>query len=435
MYYYWRKIKPFVALLLLAGVVYGAIKGWMYYNARQAIEQLSTASAGQLEIRYDAIETELAGAVTVQGVSLVPVGAPQPVHIDRVRVSGPQLVFFLWGRKRNDPPTHMRIALEGIRIALDKQLFSALRRDLPEQPDTSPQGCDVGDNLDPDILRELGFDELQMDASLSYDYDKAEHKLRADMALDIAQLERMQADVALSDVAPDALEEGMNSIPSLASMNLSYRVEPAFGRRYLAACAKRVDQDVDTYRKARVGRALTKLAQAGVRLGPGLTRALQDYHQSWGEVRVFAEPAKPVNMLAMMFSPPQNWVDQLGIRVKLNRREITDLSFAVRPSSAEELAILLGQEPPPNVRSKPKPRYHYVYRPARVSQLSSLIGAKVRLYLNNDQPVRSGVLVGLTEQEARVEQRLHSGSITAHVPLSEISRVEVQRLEQMSAKR
>ena len=63
--------------------------------------------------------------------------------------------------------------------------------------------------------------------------------------------------------------------------------------------------------------------------------------------------------------------------------------------------------------------------------LGEQIGAEVRLYLRNDQPVRSGILVGLSGGEARVEQRLQGGKITAHVPLEEILRVEVQQVEQI----
>ena len=432
MYYYWRKIKPYVLLLLLAAAIYGGIKGWMYYNVRQAIDELSVASAGRAEIGYQAIDTALTGAVTVRGVTVLPSGAPQPLHIERVHLSGPQLGFFLWGSKREDPPpAHLRVQLDGIRIALDDQLFSALRQDLPDAADNRPSGCGIGDNLDPAILRELGFDALQMDVSLAYDYDEQGHRLTADMALDIAQLEHLESDLALSDVAPNALQEGMNGIPSLAGMNLTYRVEPEFGRRYLAACAKRAGQDTEAYRKHRVGETLANLARVGVHPGPGLTQALRDFQQRWGELRISATPEKPVNMLALMLSPPQNWQRQLGVRVKLNQLEISDLSFEVRPSSAEELAVLLGKQPPPGGVRKPKPRYRYVFKPATVAGLGEQIGAEVRLYLRNDQPVRSGILVGLSGGEARVEQRLQGGKITAHVPLEEILRVEVQQVEQI----
>ena len=159
---------------------------------------------------------------------------------------------------------------------------------------------------------------------------------------------------------------------------------------------------------------------------------LQDYHQGWGELRISAEPANPVNLMGLMLSPPTNWQSQLGIRVKLNQREITDLSFDMRQLDAGELAVLMGEEPPPKSR-KPQDRYRYVYRDAPVAALAEHLGAEVRLHLNNEQPMRAGTLQAVEGGEARVEQFLFGGKMTAHVTLDEIVRLEVRPDQRLSA--
>jgi len=438
-YYYRRQIRLVVGLLLLVGAVYGVIKGWMYHNVRQVIEELSVQAAGRAEIAYEGIDTGLQGVVSVRGITVTPRGADQALRIERVRLSGPPLSYFLWGRgsDKQAPPDHLNLNLDGISINLDPKLFAALRQDLPtpvEQAEAA-NGCGPGESLDPELLHELGFRQLLMDMSFRYGYDRRQQRLDADMDMSIHHLERIQASLALADVSLEDMQKGnMASIPSLAGLQLVTNVEPDFGRRYMAACAKRQGLEPDAYREQLVNRTLANLQQAGLHLGIGLTQALRDYHQQWGELSISAEPAKPVGLMALMFSPPQNWQRLLGIRVSLNQRKITDLSFTMHPPDPAEMAVLLGKEPPPQAPRKPRIRYRYVYKPAPVARLNELLGAEVRLHLR-DQPLRSGILVAVEGGEARVEQRLHGGKMTAHVPLDEIVRVEVQAVEKIAPAR
>jgi len=436
MYLYRRQIKLVFTLLVLAGLVYGGIKGWMYYNASRAMDELSLAAAGHAEISYGAIDTELSGVVRVRDLRVLPSGAPQPIEIDSARLSGPDLPYFLWGQQGNQQqPPRLRLDLEGIRIDLDPALFDALQEEMAANGQTANDGCDPGAGIDPALLRELGLERLAMDAVMSYDYDADERRLSAEMELDVHQIERIQVSLALGDVAPDALSGGgnMNAIPTLAGLNLELRVEPAFGNRYLAACAKRRGQDVETLRKSLVTDTLAGLARGGLQLGPGLSEAVATYHRQWGDLRISAEPPAPLNLMALVFSPPENWQRQLGVRVALNQVAVNDLSFELRPPDRDELAVLMGEEPPPAKPTKPQDRYRYVYHDVPVATLVQHIGADVRLHLRDEQPMRAGTLMSVMASEARVEQRLHGGKMTAHVPLDEISRVEVRKVEKIPA--
>jgi hypothetical protein len=429
-----RKLNVLFMLLIAAVAVYGVIKGWMYYNAQQAMEELSVATAGRAEITYDGIDTELRGAVTVRGLNLLVSGAPQPLRVDAVRVSGPDLPYFLWGKDgQQAPPDRMRVDVQGIRIDLDDELFDALQEGMPIAGDGGQRGCGPADELDPALLRELGFSELLMDATLSYVYDPGSERLDADMQFSVDQMQKLQASVSLTGVPADAMQGGMATIPSLAGMDVRVRIEPEFARRYVGACAAQRDQSLDDYREALINQTLADLSRAGMQLGAGLTQAVRDFHQTWGEFQVSANPEQPVNLMGLLFSSPDNWQQQLGIEVALNQRPLMDLSFKFRPPDAEELAVMLGQEPPPSAPRKPQPRYHYVYKPTPLSALDGHIGNEVRLYLRDDQPMRAGILVGIAGGELRVEQRLHGGKITAHVAIDDVARAETRHVEQITA--
>jgi hypothetical protein len=287
------------------------------------------------------------------------------------------------------------------------------------------------------VLRELGFSQLLMDATVSYDYDAASERLDAEMEFSVHQVEKVEASVSLSDVPPDAMQGGTATIPGLAAMDVRVRIEPEFARRYLSACAARRDQTAETYRDSLVAETLTVLSRAGMQLGPGLSRAVREFHDSWGEFHISARPAKPVNLMGLMFTAPDSWQEQLGVQVALNKRQVLDLSFEFRPPDADELAVMLGKQPPADTTPrKPQPRYHYVYKTTPLGALDQHIGNEVRLYLRDDQPMRSGTLVAITGGELRVEQRLHGGKITAHVSLDDVVRAETRSVEQLpTAKR
>lgn len=432
-YYYRRRMKFAFGLLIFIGLVYLGIKGVMYYNASRAMSEIQDKATGHAEISYDGIETALSGVVRIRDLAILPEGASEPIKIDSARVSGPKLPFFLWGGQgKQKPPPQLRLDLEGIHIALDESLFDSMRNKAMHETQPMGDGCGANEGANPALLRELGLDALSMDATLSYHYDDKARQLALLVELDVHQVERITAGLDLGDVDPEALtgKGGLNSLPSLAGLRLDLRVEPEFGDKYLAACAKRRGQDVEVYRKASAADTLAGLSRSGLQLGPGLSWVVEAYHQQWGDLHISAEPPTPLNLMAMLFAPPENWQRQLGVRVALNRMEVQDLRFELRPPDSDELAVMLGAEPPVKARP-PQDRYRYAYHDASVATLSAHIGAEVRLYLRNEQPLREGTLQGIVANEARVEQRVHGGKVTAHVPLGDIVRLEVRRIEKI----
>lgn len=431
MYRYRRQIRLLLLLLIVLAGAYGGIKAWLYLNVQRAIEEVSVKSAGRVEIRYQAIDTALAGSVTLHGMELHVAGAPVPLRIRSARLSGPPLSFFLLGQKQDDPPPpRMQLDIEDLRIDLNAALFDSVKLHLGNEGRATGRGCGAGDELDPEILRELGFEHLEVDARMAYDYDSARRSLDGSVDFDVARIERLHATVGLDNVAPDAFRGGAPSLPSLADMAVEVRVEPAFGRKYLNACAERQQQTPEAYRDRLVRETLAELARGGLQLGPGLRAALEEFHRDWGEFQIGIAPPQPLNPLALMFNPPADWQETLGLRVELNQRPIADLSFELRPSNAEELAAMLGQDVPSTPRIK-APRFHYVYRTVAVAALGDHLGAEAKLHLRDGQPMRSGTLVAVTGGEVRVEQRLHGGKITAHVQVSDIVKAEVQQVERL----
>lgn len=431
LYTYRRPLRVVIAILLVVALAYGGIKAWMHYEVTRTLDDAAVAATGRAELGWGDIDTTLSGVVQVHDLTVLPKGAPQPVRIDLLRLSGPDLDFYLWGRRDDAaPPPHLRADLLGIHVELDPQLLAAIEAQGEAAP---PADCAHG--LDPALLRELGLERLSLDAALAYDLDAAARRLAGQLELEIHQIARLEASVTLADVVADELARGgvPATLPTLAGMRLRIHQEPAFAERYLGACAARLGQDVDTLRQALVNDTLAGLSRAGLQLGPGLRQAVWEYHRHGGDLRVSADPAQPINPMALLFAAPGALQQQLGLKVSVNGTPVTDTRFELRAANADELALMLGETPPPRP-SKPQTHYRYVYHERPVASLTRHIGDQVRLHLNDGQPTRAGVLVAVKGGEARVEQRLHGGKITAHVALRDIARLEVREVEQYQSR-
>ena len=79
-------------------------------------------------------------------------------------------------------------------------------------------------------------------------------------------------------------------------------------------------------------------------------------------------------------------------------------------------------------------RYETYWANVGTPALNRYLRREVRLY-TADQPPREGMLLTIRDDTAEVQQRLHGGRFTAHVPVEEITKAQVQmRREIQSAK-
>ncbi len=433
-YYYRRQIRLVGILVVVAVAAYGGLKFVMHYKVDRALRDIEASLAGRAQLSYGAIDTDLRGAVRVHDLDILPAGAPQPIRVDLARVTGPHAGYFLFQQEQH--PAALKLELIGVHMALDDAMVAAMKEQFDEAAPAKPagDGCGNDEGPSPALLRELGMTELAMDMSMSYRMDAERRQLAGAVELDVDGVENIQASVMLGDVSPDILagDVQLDTMPTLVDMDLGVRVEPAFAERYLAACAKRRGQTVDQYRQGLIAEAKAGLTRAGLRLGPGLADALINFHHQWGEVMLALRPDEPINPMALLLGNTTDWPQKLGMELALNGVPVSDLRFELRPPNAEELAVMMG-EAPPKPKPKPRDRYRYVYHAVPLSALDQHVGASVRMQLR-DQPARSGILMGVVANEARVEQRLHGGKITAHVPLADIVSVEVRQVEKIPRK-
>jgi len=438
------RLKLRVPLFVLIGIaiVYGAAKGAMYLRVKSTMDDLVQQASAQAEITYQGIGTDLInGAASVEGIEVRPLQFEQSVFIEQVRFASDDRWALLtgadWQSRQQPPPAQMSLSLIGIRLPLDAAMLETLQQQADAQAALSGQpplhACDGGMNLDPQLLSELGFEELTVDVDLDYRFNELAERLTANMAFDVHNMQSVQMSVEFDGLIPQDLHSGDAARAGLADIDMRITVPRSFGDRYMKQCAKRKQQTVDSYREALLQRMFADLQQVGVTLGTGLQQAMSDYYRDWGEMRVRVHPDKPLGMLQMMSVTPDRLIDMLGVSLFINQAPVADLDFSF---DMQQLARLQSDPAPQGeydpLAAPPLPKRVRIirrYETVPLGLLDQQIGEAVKIQPFG-QPLREGTLVAIRDGEAVVEQRTHGGSVTSYVRLDDIESLQVQRVEQ-----
>lgn len=427
------KFGKLLLIVAIPAVLYGAVKGVLYYKTRQAVDQLVEQAAGQADIRYAGISTEVTGAVAVEGISIRPQGEADEVTIARVRLSSDDPLFFLigggWQPGRDAPPDSLGFQVTGINLPLTMQ---ALKSPFAAVPDDGAL-CDNGLQIQPPMLKAMGFEQFQMDMDGSYRIDKAQQTVDVVMNVDVTDIQSIGFAATLTDVDTEALGQGAAPNVSLGRLEMAFNVSPEFGRQALRTCAIGSELTLEQWQESLAEKALQQFELIGLTLGSGLQQAVRDFYRDWGQIEIVAAPREPVGMLSMMFLPPEQLFDALSLRLRVNDRLITDTRFSWHKPDANALAALLGQQQQPEATAQrpQRPRRIVIrreYEKVAVADLGQFMNHRVRI-TPREQPQREGVLKSIKDGIAEVEQALHGGKYSAYVPVADITAVEalVQR--------
>jgi len=429
------KLKHVFLILLLGVFLLGLFKLAMYWRVKTAMDDLVEEARPTAQITYGGISTDLTGAATVEDIRVQPLDVPGEVEVARVRFStgDPVALAMGWDWRSGDrpPPEQMSLAVQGIRVALDEQMLESLQFQAGGQlmPDTEAgDACQgAGFNLDGRILKDLGFESLEMDLNFEYQFNTLAETLEARVAFDLYDIESGEMSVELGGILPEDVGAQRTTLPALANADLQVVVEREFGDRYMKLCAERAGLTADAYRERLLEDMQAGFAQVGVVLGQGLMMAMEELYRDWGEFRIRVLPEKPLGMLQLMTLSPDTLVSTLGLSLYVNDRLIPDLGFRFDPQLLQQ-GLGVGPAQQDGAEAPPKRvRITRRYRTIPASSLEQHLGSQVRIKPLN-QPVRSGTLTAIVDGEALVEQRSFGGKLTSYVALQEIESVEVQEV-------
>ncbi len=426
--------RKLILLVLLLAAIPFALKGLMYLRVKMAVDGFIADLAGRASIDYQDIATEFSGAANILGVRIRPDGLAAPVDVQRIRLATDDLWFFLdprplFGDSNVRRPDQMRLQAVGISAPLDGRVLGALQPPGATAPLAG--GCDEV-SFGPAMLKELGMQRLEADLEGAYRFDRGAEKLALESTIDIHGVETIHLALELSGIVPEDLELGRASKAKLAAAEMAVEIQPEFGKRFLAHCAAKQQQDPDAYVTAMIERSHQRLAAEGIELGPALQKALDDYNRQWGRLVLRLQPPEPQAMLQLLSVPPDKMVSALGMSLTVNDRQVTPLDVRINPRQIESELPAINNGAPRS-SDKDAPRRYLIRRqfvPASIDALGGLLGRRVRI-TQQGEPVREGILVAVRGGEALVEQRETKGKVVAYVPVKEISAVQVEKVERI----
>ncbi|MCF6354235.1 MAG: hypothetical protein L3J26_03890 [Candidatus Polarisedimenticolaceae bacterium] len=442
------KLKTaFMGLLILTGALYGAAKGYIHYHVSSELDKIIPLASPFAEIRYQGISSSYEGSITVENISIYPSESNDEITIGSARIAGDGLPFLyqlMAGNFQNAPPEKFRLSVSGLSIPLDGDLAAGYINMLEEAKQVSgvkdPDGCGVMTGLSLDLLGALGFYSITMDAALDVDLDSAAGRAETQLEFDLQGVGYSQTSLLLSHLPQPGIAMAEVEQPRLSEMSVVYQIDPDFVVKARQYCATSRSLTVDAFIASMLDMDEKQLVQQlGFIPGPGLIAAIKHFIKDPREVSFSIHPAEAIDLATLSFYKPEELPEILNLKLAVNGEPVTDLSFSLPVQTAKPGARASGLASQlSNAKTafssdagaakklkRPIPAREYV--PTPIDQLHNYMDRGVRIYIDQENAMRKGVLVSITKDQITIKQRLSGGDMTVQVPLRQISRAEVYR--------
>ncbi len=457
-----KLLKLLSVSLLLVGALYIGVKGFIWFKVKSQLDDAIAMAGPFVEIEYGGIGSGLDGRISIEDIGIIPPGLQERLHVDALSVQWPHIGYLLSGMagsptQMQELPPKMTLVLEGLHLPTTGPLADSFHMQQKQRlAGLSPAGeipdaCSLFGTFGGEDYSAIGYDELILDASFGFERNEANRHLVVHLDYRMRGMQNLSMDLKLAGVSqPAAMMMGM--VPQLKEYTASFRADPQFTGRVISYCAGLRNQSREEYIRAVAGEA-----GGGFVPGAGMRRAIKRYLENPGEVLISMRPAEPLDVTTLAHYRPEDIVALLGLQIQVGGEQLQDLSFELSvpkgfgtagpgpvPGTAglDEGGVLggpgagrgkesAGQQPGTlvgNQRRKPgatRPQRRFL--PTQTRDLRKYLGRNVRLFTHTRKKPRSGVLVSVKGGQAHVEQRIHSGTMTTHVPMADIKTAEVFR--------
>lgn len=471
-----------IALVVLLGLGYLGLKGYIHYQVKSSLDQAIAAAAPMAEIRYDGISSSLRGSVTIQGLTVRSFG--DDVRLGEVRFGTPNVLVLLSTLselQRGEAPEFVELELVDLEMDLSGPLMNfvqaAVQRQAPRLPTTYPCAGQVV--FGPADWRAMGYQRLSSDLRLRLDIDKAGHSVRVQSRWDTQDMGALRVAFEVAGVSASVaqLKESRQAI--LRWLELDYK-DRSYYKRWVKYCAKRDKVDPGSFIAKLVSADATYYMYSwGVVPGDDLRRAYREFLRAPQSVSAVARPRTPLELALVEHYTPDDLVALLDLRLVVNGHGVPSSQVGYRPELLDKYAAEPGPAlqwppaaPPPSQAAVPAPapppvkaapeaadrqgrtqsvrpqpaapstaetqartappaaktvepqRREFGYQRVAREGLDRYVGRYVRV-LTGDGTEREGVLSEVRGTEVVVERRMYGGSLAVPVSVSEIDRIEV----------
>ena len=411
--------KMAVGALVVAGITFGAAKGYAYWRVKSQLDELARAVSPYAELRWGGISTELQGAIEVTDLTVAPLQVPEDIAIASLRIDtgDPRLLFTGLPRRTHEAPEKLDVVVRGVRIPLKGALFDALQ---PGAGAAQTDPCAPGGLPGPAVLAAMGLEHLELDLSAGLENPPGAEGMKLAFRYATRGIDEM---VATADIGG-----ADGGLPQLRAATFRYQPNAEAYGRMIEHCARARGTDRSAYVQSLVGHSDTAFFERfGVAPGPGLRDAITRYLQQPGEVKLVLRPATELLLTPTASHSPQYWIEAAGLELFVNGQLVEDLSVVAgtRAAAAPEgssgttgdgaVKVASGNDSPRLPRFQERP----------LTEIGDYLDHRVRVHTRDGKPPREGRLKNVDAERADVDTRHSGGHLIAHVRLEQITRLEV----------
>ncbi|BAO43290.1 hypothetical protein [Thiolapillus brandeum] len=409
-------------------VILGGIAHWgLYYFVKSRVDTFILEATPRATIHYRELDTSLGGTVTLRGVDIVPAGFEQGLSIGSVQLQGPDAFSFLLKQLplvgEEGPPDFLQLILKDALVDISGGKAASLDQSWEKaNPEFARDRdiCKPGGSASFTQLQELGIDELHGDSKMGYRHIAQTRKLFVDVGGELRHIQKTHLSIELNNVP--ALDSRKLMGVALANMKLDYFIDPEFAHRVSAYCGGKRGLTAEQYSELFADDVIRELNRNGIILGYGLTWALKNYMENWGDLNIELSPPRPVGLLSLVNLPKDELPEKLGLQVAMNGQLVTDLYFSIQ----DGIPLLQGSKAKPGKKTfKPRIRYRWEYQPVSLGSLSSYLDHKVRIR-TADGVVHEGLLISIRGKKISVQKKISGGKFIAHLSPANIRSVMVR---------
>lgn len=425
-----KQTKVPVILLLIAGIAYGAAKGYVYYQTKSTMDNAVAQAALFATITYQGISSDLLkGEVSVNGLAVTPVTLQDSITIRQVSIQGdgPMFLFRDAANMAQKTPQFMQFAVRGVEADIGGELMNsfAAMSAAAKVPGRPANSCEFGGVMQAADLQALGIQTLTADLLLQVSNDKLSGKTKLKAEFELEEIGSVEFDASVKGSATPA---GMMMAPSADQVRFAWTVVPGHMNRVNAYCAEKLNkQPVDYIEYLADAPDEDYLKFYGFIPGKAIREAIKTFMVKPGTFEIRMLPAADMNPATLANYSTKDIIEMLGLHLYVNEKEIKPLEFSLAHDSKAGLAEKATDKAGKDAQAQEQSKATYTYQLTPVARLPQYIGAQVRV-LQTDGLQREGTLISLKREEAQIEQRMHGGKYAVFVPVLNIKKVEVLRL-------
>ena len=406
-----------LAPIILLAVGYGAAKAFVHHRVTSELDRLIEMAIPYADISYGGVKSDLGGKLTIERIEVLHPASGFNVNISALELQGDDysfLVELMSGMDKGEPPPKVSARIVGAEFPASSDFFS--QSDGPSGSEKPKKVCSLGGLMQHSELEELGHSTIIADAGLGYEFDQNDGTLEVEFDYSVSGIESFSMEFRLRGAALQAMEM-MAAPPVLDDVKMLYTLEPEYMQEAVQHCADRNGQEREEFIESLFSRSgYYYKKNLGFVPGPGLKDVIREMVTKAGTLRIDAMPPPDFTMEKIAMFRQQDLANLMDLEVSINDRLVTDLSYSLK-ADGPGLEGGEGLDDPERVR--------WSYQEVEKGELGKYLGRRVKLYVKGNAAPKMGELDDVTAKEISVDQRVHRGTITAHVPVDHLQKAEV----------